>query len=368
MHWSFHPSFRPAVFFVVAAGLAMTSAPGVAAPYYEGKTFSLIVGAAPGGGSDITARLIARHLGKHVAGHPKIIVRNLPGAGQAIAANYAGEVARPNGLTAYWGSAPVSIQLLGDPALRVDLRKFHIIGGSPGTQVVYITTAVKPGMKIGTDIFRATNLVIGGFRVTNTKDLRTRLGLDLLGVKYKYVTGFRGNSRARAAIHQKIISGFMEGLPSYNAVTIPTMVKTGMVIPVYQTGRPDDNGVLVRDPDAPGIPTLAEFYKAKFGKMPSGLRWDALEVLSAPGNVAQRWMGVTPGSPKEAVAALRTGMNAMSKDPAFLKESVRVMKLKMVFYSGEVVQKTIASALSAPPEVLNFLRKYAESGKKAARH
>jgi tripartite-type tricarboxylate transporter receptor subunit TctC len=97
--------------------------------FYKGKTIRIIVSAAAGGGFDTYSRTIARHMSKHVPGHPGIIVENMTGAGGLIAANYVYKVAKPDGLTiGNFAGGLISQQLLGSPGIEFDARKFEWIG------------------------------------------------------------------------------------------------------------------------------------------------------------------------------------------------------------------------------------------------
>ena len=98
-------------------------------PFYKGKTIRLIVGLAPGGGYDLYSRVIARHMGNHIPGNPTIVVDNMTGAGSVIAANYMFKAARPDGLTIGHILGGLFLQqLLGNPAIEFDGRKFEYIG------------------------------------------------------------------------------------------------------------------------------------------------------------------------------------------------------------------------------------------------
>jgi hypothetical protein len=92
--------------------------------FYQGKTIRFVVGFAAGGGYDLAARIVGRHMGKHIPGNPTIVVENMTGAGSLIAANYTYNSAKPDGLfVGIWNSAYVLRQALGDKAVRLDARK-----------------------------------------------------------------------------------------------------------------------------------------------------------------------------------------------------------------------------------------------------
>jgi hypothetical protein len=352
------------------AGLMVLSAlagPAHAAdPFYKGKTLNFIVGFAPGGGSDLTCRVFANHIGRHIEGNPTIVVRNMPGASGANAANYVGEAARNNGLTALCGTISIALPLLGDPALRVDFTKFNFILGVADSQVFYVRTDVKPGLKTGADIFKAEDLVYGGFFVSSTKDLSARPALNVLGLKYKYITGINGDGAGRTAVQQGFVNAWMEGLASYVTITDPTLVKTGVAIPVFQSGLPDDKGELTRrDIAAPDIPTFLDLYQAKFGKMPAGEDWEIVKLLLGSQAIAQRALALASNAPPAAIEALRAAAEPMLRDPKFREEAARVMGEGVQAFPGERVGTVLRDYLNSPAALRAHLRDLVESGKSA---
>jgi len=126
------------------AFLVGSSATAFGEEFYKGKVIRFIVGAAPGGGYDTYTRTIARHIGKHIPGNPTLIVQNMPGAGQLIAALYIYKRAKPDGLTiGVWNSAWVLKQALGERKVKFKGDKFGWIGapvrGLPGCAIMGFT-------------------------------------------------------------------------------------------------------------------------------------------------------------------------------------------------------------------------------------
>jgi tripartite-type tricarboxylate transporter receptor subunit TctC len=357
---------------VVAAagviGAAVWTPAHAADPFYKGKTLNLIVGYSPGGGSDITCRTFANHLSQHVAGNPTIIVRNMPGAGGLKAMNYVGEAAKPDGTTALCGAVNTLAQMLGDKSLRVNLQKFNYIAGIPESQVFYLRSDVKPGIKKPADIFNAKGVIFGGFRVNSSKDLLGRPALDLLGIKYKYVTGVRGDGAGRKHIQQGFLNAWLEGMGSFISISEGTLVKTGIVTPVFQLGQADNKGMLTKRNEAvPDIPTFYELYKAKFGKAPSGNEWDLYQNLAGLLSQALRALALPPGSPDEAVAELRAGFAAMLKDDAFWSDARKGLGETVSFTSGEKTQKAFENQLGASDDLKKFLVSYIKEGEEMSR-
>lgn len=357
---------RPARLAALAFLASTALAPAQAAdPFYKGKTISFIVGYSPGGGSDLFCRVFAKYMTKYVAGNPTIIVRNMPGASGSNAINYVGEVARPDGQTAVCGTLSIMLPMLDDPALRVNLTKFHFIAGVADSQVMYVRKDVKPGLKSPADIFKAEGLVLGGFLVSSAKDIPERLLADMLGLKYRYVTGIRGDGAGRTAMRQGIINLFTESISSFATITMPTMVKTGEMVALFQSGLLDDHDNLTRrDASLPDLPTFHEFYKAKFGKEPAGEKWNALLAVLGPYSVSQRAIALSPNAPKEAIEALRAAIPATLKDPAFISDAKKSMGEGIQAFGGDRVQKTMLKALDVKPEMKAFFKAYVEEGKK----
>jgi tripartite-type tricarboxylate transporter receptor subunit TctC len=357
------------IFATIIAILACYAAPANGAePFYKGKTINFIVGYAPGGGSDLSCRIFARYLGRYVNGNPTTVVKNMPGASGSNAANYVAEVARADGLTALCGTISFALSLLGDPALRVDFTKFNYIVGVADSQVFFTRADVRPGIKTALDIFKAENLVYGGFFVSSTKDLSARPALNALGLKYKYVTGINGDGAGRTAVQQNFVNAWMEGLASYVSITHPTLVQTGVVVPIFQSGLPDQNGEITqRDIAAPTIPTFIDLYKEKFGMLPSGKDWAVVKLLLGSQAVAQRALALAPNAPPDAVQALRAAIEPMLADVQFQEEAKRVMGLGVQAFPGQRVADVLRMALSAPDDTRAYLKELVASGNKATR-
>ena len=114
-------NYRKLTGYAASAAIACLawSAPGLAAPYYEGKTITVLVGYGAGGASDLSARAIVKHLSQYVPGKPEMIVKNMTGGGGAKAFNFLYESAKPDGLTLQFGAfSPIS-QVVDAPGLRV---------------------------------------------------------------------------------------------------------------------------------------------------------------------------------------------------------------------------------------------------------
>jgi len=135
----------PCLLFFLAANLVFSFTLYAQSPFYQGKSIRLIAGTTAGTVTDLWPRLIADHMGKHIAGNPSVVVQNMPGAGGVIAANYVYNVAKPDGLTL--GTASPSIymdQIIGRKEIQFDWAKFNWIGSPEQYDYVFIMRGDSP--------------------------------------------------------------------------------------------------------------------------------------------------------------------------------------------------------------------------------
>src|SRR5258708_6779514 len=130
--------------YLSLAALWTTAFAAEKSPFYQGRTLNVVINFAAGGPTDIESRIFAKHLPKHIPGQPTVTVQAMGGGGGLIAANYIGEVAKPDGFTAAYFTGALFQHQIKDPALRVDLGKFGFVTGVHGVTVSYIRTEVPP--------------------------------------------------------------------------------------------------------------------------------------------------------------------------------------------------------------------------------
>jgi tripartite-type tricarboxylate transporter receptor subunit TctC len=175
--------------FLVSALTLSPSMTGVAGrldaaePFYQGKTLRVVVASAGGGGSDIVARLMMRHLPRHIPGNPTLVVENMPGAGEIIGTNYVYGKAKPDGLTALFATGTPINQLIELPGIEFDVTKMPIIGGSSESVAAFVRTD-KTGVKSARDLLKPkAPIVIGGSGYGSIKDVSMLAAMNLLGVR-----------------------------------------------------------------------------------------------------------------------------------------------------------------------------------------
>lgn len=333
-------------------------------PFYEGKTVTVLINYAAGGPTDVEGRVFARHLGKHIAGQPNVIVQNMAGAGGVIGINYLGQVAKPDGLTIGYFTGAIFHQQVKNPALRVDLAKYSFISGIQGVTVSYIRADVLPGIKKPADFVKAQRFKAGGLSFDSFKDVSFRLAFDLLGLKYDYVTGYNSSADARLAVQRNEVQYHDETLPGYRSQVEPNMVKTGQVTALYSADLITPEGDVTDSPDVPELLPFTKFYKQIFGNPPSGTKYEALKAANIAGTNMTRAVLLPPGSPKEAVATLKQAINSLSKDEEYLADARKVMRFHPRFEIGEGGERLYQRATQISPDLANFIRQFIEQERK----
>lgn len=333
-------------------------------PFYQGKTINIIINFAAGGPTDIESRIFAKHLSRHIPGQPAVTVQAMGGGGGLIAVNYIGEVAKPDGFTAAYFTGSLFQHQIKDPALRVDIAKFGFITGVHGVTVSYIRADVPPGMKKPMDFLKAQKFRAAGLGISSSKDVRFRLSFDILGLKYDYVTGYNNSSDARLAVQRGESQYHDETLPSYRTQVEPQMVKTGMVVPLYYTDLVAPSGEILVSRDVPELQPFTHFYREAFGKMPSGIKYEALKAANMSSTNMTRMFLMPPKAPPETIGILRKAFDSLSRDQDFLQEAIATMRFQPRFEVGEAGERLFQRASQTSPEIVHFLRKYIEEANK----
>ena len=313
------------------------SSPG-AEDFYKGKTVRFVVGFTAGGGFDVYARAIARHINKHIPGKPTTIVDNMPGAGSLIAANYIYNQAKPDGLTmGHWiGGLIVQQVIKGSEGIKFDARKYEWVGlvvnDNPAcvlTKASGITTlerwlAVKEPVKIGsTGVGSDTHYV--------PAVLKAALGLPL-----QLVEGYKGTADVRLAADSGEIAGGCWAWESIKS-TWRKGLDGGDVRPIIQA-------VPKKHPDLKDVSNAIDYAKGD----------DARQLIQAGihnTSAINRSFSLPPGTPKDRVMVLRRAFMDTMKDPEFVAETQK-SKLDINPSSGEEVEKIVASFFELKPNIV----------------
>jgi tripartite-type tricarboxylate transporter receptor subunit TctC len=313
--------------------------------FYKGKTIRFVVGLAPGGGYDLSARTVARHIGKYIPGNPAVVVENMTGAGSLISANYTFNSAKPDGLfVGIWNSALVLRQALGDKAMRFDPRKFGWLG-APTKGTPHCSIMAHTGLKSLKDILAADREIkMGSTGPGSTYDDVPRILNQTIGTKFKVVSGYEGTGPILVAMRRKEIDGGCWGWESART--------TGRVL---LDGKGDEKLIpfLIHrrepDPEVKDLPLIPEVIKGE-DNLSAYRTWAGTYEFQRP-------FTVPPGTPKERLQILRKAFASTLKDPEFIAEAEK-SKLETTYVSGEEIEKYVGEILAITPkarELLSFL-------------
>jgi tripartite-type tricarboxylate transporter receptor subunit TctC len=352
-------------FGLISLGLGLSLSPGLAQdPFYKGKRITVLINFDAGSAPDIEGRVFARHFAKHIDGQPQLIVQNNSGAGGVNGTQYLGEVAPKDG-TAFGYLTGSAWNFASQPQLfRVDYRNYEFIGFQGGTVVYYVRTDVPPGIKQPADILKAQGLVSGGIAATTGRDLAIRLTLDILGVPFRHVTGYRSGERVQLAIQRNEVHFSAATTPGYRGTIEPAMVKQGSVIPLFADpmwdGQTFSNS---RQLDGLAIEPYQEFYKrVKGGTSPSGIKWETYLALTTLNGTMQRLFALPPGAPPAAVAALRTALGRLEHDKAFAEDMIKTVGYMPEYEAGPNTNDRVRAALGVRSQIRDFVADYIKAG------
>ncbi len=321
LHWSKRPRLLRAMASLFI-GVFFVEVADAQEPFYKAKTLRIVVSSAAGGGGDIVARVIARHLPRHIPGNPTIIVENLPGGGDIVGINYVYKIAKRDGLTLLFSTGAPITQLLNPPEIKFDILKMRFIGGSSESVVGFIRSD-RTGVKSVNDLSKATGpIILGGSQVGSIKDISLLTAMNLLGVGVKYVPGYGGSGPIRLAFERGEIN-FTQETAVPIRTTIMSWVRQGWTSILYQVGFLGTKGEVLKDPvwKEMGIelPTVGEAYMMLYGKEPSGPVWEA-EKAVVGGYSLTRMIAFPPEVSAERVTELRLAFKSMSQDSGFREE------------------------------------------------
>ena len=328
----------------------------------------MIINFTAGGPTDTEGRLVARHLADLIPGKPTIVVRNMGGAGGAIGANYMGQVSLPDGLTFGYLSGMAAAAALDDPALKVDLTKFGFVAAGQGISVAYARSDLGGGIKKPEDILTKGDFWVAGLSADADKDIRIRMQMDLLGLKYHYLTGYPGSAEARLALQRNEVQVYVESMPTYRSAVEPGMVKSGEAIPLwYDINEGDD--AAANSPDTAGIPaqSFESFYKSVKGALPKSEKYEAFRLANEIGTAFQRLILTPPGTPPEAIAALRKGMTDLGSDAAFKADATTTIHFIPRYSAADKTDALYRSSLKPDPKLKAFIREFIEEGKMSSK-
>ena len=329
-------------FSLLAALLVLPTAAHAQTPaqFYAGRTVNLIVPFAPGGYYDIGARLMGRHLGRHIPGKPTVVVQNQPGTGGLPQANRFGSGADADGaLIGVLQRGIPQLSLMGDPNARFDPLKITWLGSISGYSndayllFVSATHAAKTAADLKTPGVKA---ILGSNQVASTNYMLARVTKGVLGLNVDIVRGFPGANEIMLAQLRGEVDGQLADYSSLTAGMGDAWNKKQLT-PLVQFAR------RTRHPDLPDVPMAHELVSDPQAAA-------LLAFAELPFYMALPLAGPA-GIPPDRAAALKAAFVAMGRDPAFHAEAKAINTL-IDPVDGDTVLGLIAKAAQTPKDVI----------------
>ena len=292
----------------LAFGIVPNAIAEDAGSFYAGKQLTVLIGSSAGGGYDAQGRLMARYIGKHIPGKPKVIVQNMPGAGGIAATNFLYNKAPKDGTAILLTQREMlTAKLVLPDAIHFDVSKLNWIGNlAVETSVIFSwhTSSVTKGQ----DLFDK-ELIVGGMGPTVGNEAGPRLFNALIGTKFRIVSGYPGTAEILIAMER----GEIEGIADYswsNLIARKANYLADKKINVLMQIAPQ------RIPELPDVPAVLEFAKSDLDREVIG--------LFVAGRVAGRPVAAPPDIPLDRTNTLRAAFDAMSQDDEFKAQAAKL--------------------------------------------
>jgi len=318
---------------LVLAALVTVAPFARAQDFYKGKTFTIVVGFSPGGGYDVNARGLARHLPAHIPGNPNVIVQNMPGAGSLTSVRYL-DVTAPKDGTAMTIFNPglVTQSIMQPDKVQLDFRKYGWIGViTPDFRVCYGFGPT--GVKSWDDMMHRKEFVLGSTARGSGNYINGATLREVFHAPIKQILGFPGSAEQRLAIERGELDG---DCGSYSSIPIE-WVRDGSAHPFvrFTEQRP------------PEIPEAA-VYIGNFAKTQE--QKQILDVLGASDEVGRPFI-MSKQVPADRIAIIRKAFNETMQDKDFLADMAKQQN-PVNPITGEEAEAAVAKMMSAPPAVV----------------
>jgi tripartite-type tricarboxylate transporter receptor subunit TctC len=333
-------STRLCALALAAVGLAGACAPAGAqtgTDFYKGKQLSVMIGYGVGGSDDLWARLIAKHIGDYIPGHPTVIAVNAPGAGSLLLANQITNTQPKDGTVIGLINRGIPFEpLLGGISVRFDPLKLIFVG-SPDRDTAVCAAAKDAPVKTVQDL-ATKELIVGATGSGADTEVYPSFLKNLLGMNFKIISGYPGSKAINLAIERGEVQGICV---SYDTIARESIFQSGAVHVLFQAA-------VKPDPRLAGVPFASDLAKTEQDRQ-------ALALFLARTNVGRPFIA-PPGVPADRLEILRTAFAQTMKDPALVQEA-EAAGLHPLYITPDELSKFVADAYKMSPEVVAITKK-----------
>ena len=340
---------------LIVAGLWAEHGVAAEKDFYDGKTVFVYVGRPPGSGADLAVRSFVRFWQKHIPGQPTMVVKNVPGGGGSRVWNLAWDKKKPDGFEIFFSPVSSTAVIVRQQGLRADLSKMPLVGAMMSPNLTFART---DRLKRAENLPNVKGLKFGGQAPAHRFSILGRLTLDILGVEYRNVTGFRGSSDVFNALRRGEVDIQTAPLNFYRFTVEPTVVKNGEVIPLWYNPVINELGENVPLTAAGDIPSFDDYYRSVKGEAPAGELFEIYKWLLPNVNGIVYAAVLPPGSPEMASQILRDSFSGVTQDEEYRTEEKKMFGFNLPVVSSQQGTKMINNMTDAPEHVRIFLEQY----------
>jgi tripartite-type tricarboxylate transporter receptor subunit TctC len=327
-----------AMALAAAVGAIAMAASASAQDFYKGKTISILTGFSPGGGYDVNARVLARHMGRHIPGNPAMIVQNMPGAGSLNAVLYLDASAAKDGTVLNtFNFGAIGEARLSPEKIKIDFRKYNWIGSiSQDLTVCYVWHAL--GVKTLAELVQRPKVHYGSTGAGSSSDLNQRIMKHIFGVKLQQVGGYPGSAEQRMAIERGELDG---DCGAWSSIPLE-WINEKKIVPVIRSSP-------ATAADMPSnVPYSIEIA-------PSERDRQIMKLLLESNQLGRPFMA-SAAVPAERVKILREAFAATMTDPKFIAEAQK-LRLPISPIVGEAALKVVEDIYRIPDDIVVAARK-----------
>ncbi len=327
-------------FLLLALVFGAVSAAPAADDFYKGKTITLVVANAAGGGYDLYARLLARHMGRHIPGEPSFIVKYQPGGGGLVMANAFYSTVPRDGLTigAMARANPLE-RVLENPAAKFENDGFTWLGtaASFADDAYCLVIRADSAVKSIADAQRpGPPLVFGGVAAGGTDTDLLLVARNALGLNLKLVRGYAGVPDINLAMRRGEVDGQAVGISALRN-SMADWLNAGKLRFLVQFGHE------TRWPGLPDVPTAYELARTPDERA-------LIELAELPLKMARPFVA-PPDLPPARAAILKEAFMATQRDPAYLAEA-KDLQIDISPLSGDEIGQVLKRLARSPPALI----------------
>jgi tripartite-type tricarboxylate transporter receptor subunit TctC len=326
---------------------AISASANEVAEFYKGKRVTMLVGSGPGGGYDTYARLVSRHMGRHIPGNPTFITMNKTGAGSIIATNFMVNIAPKDGTIVGGIQRSIAlVQLLGTPGVKFKSAELNWLG-SLAKEAGVCGLATRAATSFDS-VFKK-QFTMGGAG-QNATEWWPALFRNLMAAKFKLIRGYPGTPQIHMAIEKGELDGVCQSWASFEKIG-KKMLKDGTMKPLVQVSLHPDPAMTKL-----GVPRLQEFITKD--NLAKGQNLEDVKLffkLTVVPPLMGRPFAMAPGIPKARADAMKKAFIDVTKDPKFLADAKR-LKRDIEVVTGDEIQEIIAELAKTPKAKLAALK------------